>query len=147
MGVSEQSPVTARSASPRDAVVGGVVVEDGRVLLGLRHRDRSSFPGVWDVPGGHIEPGESPRQALLRELREELGIDAVVEEPWHRLVDDDLGIDLSLWLVRRWRGDITNLAPHEHEQLQWFTARDLDALALAHPAYKSLFCCALAVTS
>jgi mutator protein MutT len=119
-------------------LVGGVVVQRGRVLLGLRRSDRASFPGVWDVPGGHVEPGEAPRQALLRELREELGIDAVVEEPWRRLVDDALTIDLTLWLVRDWRGDIENRAPHEHERLEWFAARDLDALPLAHPVYVSL---------
>lgn len=64
------------------ATVGGILVKDGKVLLGLRHPDRESFPDVWDVPGGHIEPGESPHRALRRELWEELGIDAVVDSPW-----------------------------------------------------------------
>ncbi|WP_232021623.1 MULTISPECIES: NUDIX domain-containing protein [Pseudonocardia] len=144
--VLERFALTGSSASSRVALVGGVLMDGDRVLLGLRHPDRVSFPGVWDVPGGHVEPGESPRRALRRELREELGIEATVEEPWSRLADDDLGIDLSLWLIRHWHGDIRNLAPHEHQQLRWFTARDLlDSLPLAHPTYVTLLGDALSI--
>lgn len=136
--VLERFPLAGQKASSRTAMAGGVVVEHDRVLLCLRHPNRESFPDVWDVPGGHVEPGESPRQTLHRELREELGVDAMIEEPWHRLVDDDMGIDLSLWRIRQWRGEVCNLAPHEHQRLQWFTAADLHSLELAHPTYTSV---------
>lgn len=142
--VLERFPLTGRSASPRVAMAAGVILERGRVLLGLRHPDRASFPSTWDLPGGHVEPGESPRRALRRELREELGIEATIDGPWHRVVDDDLGVDLSLWLIRHWRGDLRNLSPHEHQQLRWFAACELDSLALAHPTYTQLLRDALA---
>lgn len=136
--VLRRFPLLGRSPSAPGALAGGIVLAHDRVLLGFRHPDRASFPSVWDLPGGHVELGESPRQALHRELHEELGIDATIEEPWRRLVDDDLNIDLSLWLIRHWHGEISNLASHEHQRLQWFTARDLDSLALPHPTYASL---------
>ncbi|MEJ2864212.1 NUDIX domain-containing protein [Actinomycetospora flava] len=114
----------------------GVLVRDGRVLLGLRRADRASYPGVWDLPGGHVEPGEAPRATARRELREELGIDAELEAPWRRLVDDE--VELSLWLVRHWDGEIRNAAGHEHERLGRFTAEELRTLDLAHPSYLAL---------
>lgn len=114
----------------------GVLVRGGRVLLGLRRADRASYPGVWDLPGGHVEPGESPRDAARRELREELGVDAELGAPWRVLVDGD--DELSVWLVRAWTGEVRNVADHEHERLAWFAAEDLTGLDLAHPAYVAL---------
>jgi len=57
-------------------VVGAVVVKDNRVLCAQRSFD-GSLPGLWEFPGGKIEPGESPAEALAREIAEEL--DCVVE--------------------------------------------------------------------
>jgi mutator protein MutT len=114
----------------------GVLVRDGRVLLGLRRADRATYPGVWDLPGGHVEPGESPPAAARRELREELGIEAELGAAWRVLTD---GADeLSVWLVRAWTGEVRNVADHEHERLGWFTAGELAALDLAHPSYAGL---------
>ncbi|MDD7940061.1 NUDIX domain-containing protein [Actinomycetospora lutea] len=119
----------------------GVLVRDGRVLLGLRRADRASYPGVWDLPGGHVEPGESAVAAARRELREELGVDAALGAPWRVLVDGDA--ELSVWLVHAWAGEVRNVADHEHERLGWFTAAELPALDLAHPSYPSLLAEAL----
>jgi len=47
---------------------------DGRIFLAKRAACHHSYPGVWDLPGGHCEPGESQEQTLTRELQEELGI-------------------------------------------------------------------------
>jgi 8-oxo-dGTP diphosphatase len=55
-------------------VVGAVIVnEDGRAFVHRRGYDRALFPGAWDIPGGHVEPGESPIDALRREVQEETG--------------------------------------------------------------------------
>jgi mutator protein MutT len=126
------------SAARRVSMAAGVLVADDRVLLGLRCRDRVSFPGVWDLPGGHVEPGESPRQALRRELREELAVDAVLEAPWRRIVDEERGFELWLWTVTRWQGTVRNLARGEHERLGWFAASELGSLDLALADYTSL---------
>jgi mutator protein MutT len=54
--------------------VGAIIIQQGSVLLGKRSANRKFYPNVWDVFGGHVESGESNRQALERELSEELGI-------------------------------------------------------------------------
>jgi len=60
-------------------VAAGVIVEDGLVLLTQR-KAGTHLAGVWEFPGGKVQPGEDPRDALRRELREELGLDVAVGE-------------------------------------------------------------------
>ena len=92
-------------------VAAGIVVSHGRVLLCHRSADRAWYPNVWDLPGGQLEAGERPESALVRELREELGI--VVAEPatpeFTRLVTSDF--DMKVWIVTEWEGTPVN-GPH-----------------------------------
>ena len=128
--------------------VGALLVSNGRVLMCLRRADRAYYPGVWDVPGGHVEMGETPAEALKRELWEELGI--VVDLPMTgvaaRLAEPRSGLDLHLWTVRTWLGTPTNHCPAEHERIDWFAADDVDGLTLADDRYRSLIRAALAPT-
>ena len=55
-------------------VVVGLIVRSGRILLGRRSAEREFYPDVWDMFGGHMEPGEGHEQTLVRELEEELGM-------------------------------------------------------------------------
>jgi 8-oxo-dGTP diphosphatase len=68
-------------------VSAAVLIEQGRVLLTQRKKG-SHLAGAWEFPGGKVEPGEDPREALARELGEELGIDAaagdVIDVTFHR---------------------------------------------------------------
>jgi 8-oxo-dGTP diphosphatase len=68
-------------------VAAAVLVEHGRVLLTQRKRG-THLEGAWEFPGGKVEPGEDPRDALARELREEIGVDVeagdIVEVTFHR---------------------------------------------------------------
>lgn len=68
-------------------VAAGILVEDGKVLVTQR-KAGSHLAGAWEFPGGKVEPGEDPRVALVRELREELGVEArageIVEVTFHR---------------------------------------------------------------
>lgn len=61
-------------------VAAGVLVEHGRVLLTQRKKG-SHLAGAWEFPGGKVEAGEDPRDALVRELREEIGIEVTVDDP------------------------------------------------------------------
>lgn len=114
-------------------LAGAVLVRDGRALLVHRHPRRRWYPDCWDVVGGHLEPGETPEEALRRECREELGIDVEAFLPFQMEVSDP-DLSMSTFLVTRWRGDPTNTAPDEHDDLAWFTADELTHLHLAHPA-------------
>lgn len=71
-------------------VVAAVLVEDGRVLLSQR-KGGTHLAGAWEFPGGKVEPGEDPRDALVRELAEELGIEAevgeIVDVTFHRYAE------------------------------------------------------------
>lgn len=125
-------------------VVAGALVDDGRILLAHRSPARRWYPDVWDLPGGHVEPGESGVQALVRELDEELGVTVVDGScvPVSTLTltaGDGVGdLRLSVWSVRRWSGTPVNRCLEEHDQLGWFRAADLARLVLAHDDYPAL---------
>ncbi|MBB6628686.1 NUDIX domain-containing protein [Nocardioides sp. KIGAM211] len=107
------------------------LVRDGRVLLVHRHPARAAYPDCWDLVGGHVEAGESAREAVVRECREELGVD--VHDPVPLAVRmDDPALALQAFVVRRWDGEPVNAAPDEHDDLGWFGPDDLDDLVLAH---------------
>ena len=59
----------------RKLVVAGMLIDDGGRVLITRRRDDQPLGGMWEFPGGKLEPGEAPTDGLARELREELGVD------------------------------------------------------------------------
>ena len=134
--VDDTAPVTAADPPPAHDVVAGALVRDGAVLLAHRSPARRWYPDVWDLPGGHREPGESTGQALVRELAEELGVtvapSAVVG------VVEEAGLRLTVHRVDRWDGEPVDTAPDEHDELRWCTAADLPGLRLAHAAHPAL---------
>jgi len=113
----------------RHVVVCGVLTQGGRVLLCHRRADRAWYADVWDFPGGHVEAGELPFAALVRELREELGIEVTSARLQRR--EGMAGADLAFWVVDDWTGTPANLAPEEHDQVAWFTLDEVRTLALA----------------
>lgn len=80
-------------ALPKLVVAGLVTDDDGRVLI-TRRRPDQPLPDQWELPGGKMEPGESPAEALVRELAEEIGVRAEVGPIWdvlhHRYPDYDV---------------------------------------------------------
>jgi 8-oxo-dGTP diphosphatase len=96
-----------------------LVDDDGRVLLAQRPPGKS-MAGLWEFPGGKIDPGETPEAALARELREELGLDITTAclAPFafasHRY--PAFHLLMPLFLCRRWRGTPT---PREGQTLAW----------------------------
>jgi len=121
-------------------VVAVILLRAGQVLLCHRSPARLAYPDVWDFPGGHVEPGENPLDALRREVAEELGaeLQGVDGGPVLRRVDPQRSLDLTVWASRRWRGEVSNVQPHEHDAIGWFAKDQFDGLAFADPSYPSL---------
>lgn len=94
-----------------------------------RNSDKRARPGVWDLPGGVIEAGESELGALARELDEELGVRVSTGSVSHlgRVTAGPAEEPalLSAWLVRDWQGTPANVAPEEHDQIGWFGLAEL----------------------
>lgn len=90
---------------------------DGSFLLAQRPPDKI-WAGYWEFPGGKVEPGETPHHALVRELREELGIDAQTAYPWLTRVFTypHATVRLNFFRVTAWSGE---LHPHEGQQFSW----------------------------
>ena len=124
---------------PKARVVAGLLRDGNRILLVHRSPERRWYPGVWDMPGGHVEPGERPGVALARELCEELGIDIAAPPgpPWQEVHADTF--DMRIWLIESWTGSPVNAAPDEHDALAWFTADALGDLSFAHDSYLAMF--------
>ena len=98
---------------------------DGRVLIAQRPPGKS-MAGLWEFPGGKVEPGEAPEHSLIRELREELGI--VVEAEClapltfasHRY--PDFHLLMPLYVCRRWQGLV---GAREQQALKWVRPNEL----------------------
>lgn len=91
----------------RVQVVAAVIrASDGRVLLAQRPQHKHQG-GLWEFPGGKVEPGETEVEALQRELHEELGLWAEAQTPLIRIRHDypDKSVELSVWQVTCWRGE------------------------------------------
>lgn len=98
---------------------------DGRVLLAERPEGKS-MAGLWEFPGGKVEPGETPEAALIRELHEELGI-----QTWNSCLAplsfashayESFHLLMPLFACRKWQGIVT---PREGQRLAWVRATDL----------------------
>ena len=113
------------------------------VLLGKRSLGRASYPGVWDLFGGHIEQGESVEAALVRELQEELGITPTCFAPFETLQSSEperFGpAEFLVFRVDAWSGSPRNLLEQEHSEIRWFSILEASMLTLAHPSYLKLF--------
>jgi mutator protein MutT len=118
-------------------VVAALIVRSGRILLGKRSPQRAFYPNVWDLFGGHVEPGERHEQTLVRELGEELG---VTPAQWTFLETLTLPeLTVHLYLVTSWTGEPANLQPEEHSTIDWFSLAEAIQLDLADPIYPELF--------
>jgi 8-oxo-dGTP diphosphatase len=113
-------------------VAAAVLIEQGRVLLTQR-KSGTHLAGAWEFPGGKVEPGEDPRDALQRELREEVGIDAsvgeIVDVTFHRYADAEKGGVAVLLLFFEVRREPESAAPRALDvaAVRWAAAGELDA--------------------
>lgn len=106
-------------------VAAALIDPDNRILLAQRPQGKT-LAGLWEFPGGKVHEGERPEDALIRELREELGIE--VKEPclapltFASHLYDDFHLLMPLYLCRRWEGFVM---PRENQALKWVAAGKL----------------------
>jgi 8-oxo-dGTP diphosphatase len=107
-----------------------LVDADGRVLLAKRPLGKP-LAGLWEFPGGKVEPGETPEAALIRELKEELDIDVAAKclAPLSFASHSypEFHLLMPLFVCRRWEGDIS---PLQGQQLAWVRAQKLAGYAM-----------------
>lgn len=98
---------------------------DGRVLIAQRPEGKA-MAGLWEFPGGKVEPGETPEVALIRELQEELGINT-----WESCLApltfashsyESFHLLMPLYICRKWEGTVV---PREGQTIKWAFAKDL----------------------
>jgi 8-oxo-dGTP diphosphatase len=109
----------------RLVVAAALIDRDGRVLLAERPAGKH-LAGTWEFPGGKVEDGETPEVALIRELKEELGIDTeascLAPASFASHSYEHFHLVLMLYVCRKWRG-----VPHGHDgqRLRWERVNDL----------------------
>lgn len=106
----------------------GLLRQNNQILVGQRPQE-GSLPGIWEFPGGKIELGETPEQALARELHEELSIHAEVGRLIHATTHsyNDVGIILTFYEVNYWKGQPK---PVHHTDIKWVSINDLASIDL-----------------
>ena len=114
-------------------VVGAVLVSEEHIIMGRRAHNLKNFPNLFEFPGGKIEPGETPEQALRRELKEELDIDVEISNiltfennnSKHTIEKSGKTINLTLFIIKEWEGE---LKPKEaiHSELAYVEIKNLD---------------------
>jgi 8-oxo-dGTP diphosphatase len=107
-------------------VVAGLILQEGKLLVCQRTRHQT-MPLKWEFPGGKIEEGEQPRDALRRELEEELGILATVGDEVARIQHEYPNggmVELRFYIVRDYRGELENRI---FRDMQWVAPQELPA--------------------
>ncbi|MFE2063451.1 (deoxy)nucleoside triphosphate pyrophosphohydrolase [Streptomyces sp. NPDC059467] len=110
--------------SERIVVVGAALLDAGR-LLAARRSAPPDLAGRWELPGGKVEPGETPEHALVRELREELGVEtetvARVPGEWPLKAP----YVLQVWTTTLCPGSAAPKPLQDHDELRWLTPEEL----------------------
>ena len=126
-------PPEGRPKGPVNLVTVSAVIMvdiDGRILIAQRPEGKS-MAGLWEFPGGKVEDGETPERALIRELKEELGIDTteacLAAFTFASHTYDDFHLLMPVFLCRKWDGFVQ---AKEGQNLKWVKINDLKKYAM-----------------
>jgi 8-oxo-dGTP diphosphatase len=125
-------------------IVNALFVRGGTVLLARRSPHGATYAGLWSFPGGHVEPGETLTDALVREVQEEVGVTPTAFAFLRPISDPNAAEDdpatYHMYTITGWEEGEPTLVGDEHTELRWFkldAAVDLSDLALDE--YRSVF--------
>ncbi len=128
--MTDSSPLEAPSARIVLVVAVALIDEDGRILMTKRPEGKS-MAGLWEFPGGKTEAGETPEAALIRELKEELGLDVKADclapFTFASHAYPELHLLMPLYVCRKWAGIPRSL---EGQEMKWVRPRDMRALPM-----------------
>lgn len=120
-------------------IVLAALIENGRLLMARRAGHKQHFPEHWDLVGGHVETGEPVEIALIREVREEVGVTAVAFRHLGSFEDSQREITYQLYAVTGWSDGPPRLVGDEHTDLRWVPINGTRTIEpLAHPEILSL---------
>jgi len=115
-------------------VLGGVVIKDGKILILQRHKDEDVYPNMWELPSGKREPIEPSETSLIREVREETGLDVKIIMPFsvfdYQIEKPDEIRDSTQinFLVAPLSDNI--ILSEEHQSFAWITKEEIDKYEL-----------------
>ncbi|MEO7018256.1 MAG: (deoxy)nucleoside triphosphate pyrophosphohydrolase [Leifsonia sp.] len=133
MTQNPQAAATSAMAPLPLEVVAAVIVDASGRVLACRRSPQKDAAGLWEFPGGKVEPGETPQESLRREIREELGVDIAVGELVDRSVTHVGGRAIALSCFR---ARLTAEAPTvstDHDRMRWVAPAGLCGLEWALP--------------
>jgi 8-oxo-dGTP diphosphatase len=124
-------------------IVNALFLQNGEVLLARRSPHRRTYAGLWSFPGGHLEPGETLEDALVREVREEVGVIPTCFVFLLSLADPNASEDdpatYYMYSITDWKGGEPVHIGDEHTELRWFTIDAAVALSdLALQEYRAI---------
>jgi 8-oxo-dGTP diphosphatase len=125
-------------------IVNGLLTLKGRLLLAKRGPHRASYPRLWTFPGGHVEANETLPGALVRELREEIGISPTAYTYIGAITDPNTPpsdrVTYHMYSVTAWEGGEPTLRGDEHSELAWIALEAAASMRdLALEEYRALF--------
>ncbi len=110
-------------------LVGGAISKNGKILLLKRRETKKFLPGYYDIPGGKVEPGEDPNHALIREVKEETGLDTEIVKPynvWSDILEYNNGKELVKeciieidFILKIKKARAIKLSLEEHSEYIW----------------------------
>lgn len=119
------------AGAPLTFVVAVALIGERNEILLQKRPEGKSMAGLWEFPGGKVEPGETPERALVRELQEELALEVAEADLLPAcFASEPIGerhLVLLLYTCRRWIGDP---APHHADELRWVSLDAMDALPM-----------------
>lgn len=125
-------------------VVGALIVQDGKALLLQRHKNESVYPGMWELPSGKREFGETSEEALAREVLEETGLEVKIGQPFfvfdYQLQKDDGIYDVTQinFLVHLRDSSQQVVLSKEHQAFEWITLEELEKFDMSNATKEAI---------